>query len=131
MKINHAHIFAAFAVIALAIAEPTSNAQTVVKETTSTTSLGTISEFSPETIVIRSESAAEPLRYRYSKTTTYVDETGSPVSIETVKSGLPVTVYYSKVGNDLVASKVIVRKAVITAPVIEKKTTTTTTTTKE
>ncbi len=109
--------------------------QTAVQETTTTTnSAGTISQFGPETIVIRSTAAAEPLRYSYSKTTTYVDETGAPVSIETVKSGLPVTVYYTRVGDQLVASRVIVKRAtaavvVPAAPVIEKKTTTTTTTT--
>ena len=114
-------------------------AQTVVKETTTaaagtttttTTSLGTISEFGPETIIIRSETSPEPIRYSYSKTTTYVDEAGAPVSIETVKSGLPVTVYYTKIGDRMMASKVIVRKAVVVKPaaVIEEKKTTTTTT---
>lgn len=109
-------------------------AQTVVRDTTSTTnSAGTISEFGPETIIIRSETSPEPIHYSYSKTTTYVDEAGAPVSIETVKSGLPVTVYYVKVGDKMVASKVIVRKAVVkVVPTIEeKKTTTTTTTTTE
>ena len=75
-------------------------AQTAVKETTTTTTTaGTISEFGPETIIVRSETAPEPIRYSYTKTTTYVDEAGAPVSIETVKSGLPVTVYYIKVGE--------------------------------
>jgi hypothetical protein len=115
--------------VALFGAADLASAQTVVQETT-TTSLGTISEFSPETIVIRSETGPEPIRYRYTKTTTYVDEAGQPVSIETVKSGLPVTVYYTKVGDQMVASKVIVRK-VVAAPAVEKKTTTTTTTTKK
>ena len=105
-------------------------AQTVVKETTTTTTAGTISEFGPEMIVIRTETAPEPVRYTYSKTTTYVDEAGAPVSIETVKSGLPVTVYYTKVGDKMVATKVIVRKVVVKAdPTIEEKKTTTTTTT--
>ncbi len=91
-------------------------AQTEVKETTTTvTSAGTISEFGPETIIVRSETSPEPLRYIYSKTTTYVDETGAPVSIETVKSGLPVTVFYTKVGDKMMASKVIVRKSVAKA----------------
>jgi len=107
-------------------------AQTVVQETTTTNSAGTISEFSPETIVIRSETSPEPLRYSYSKTTTYVDETGAPVTLETVKSGLPVTVYYTKVGDRLVANRVVVRRTTVVAPVapavVEKKTTTTTTT---
>ncbi len=108
-------------------------AQTAVKETTTTiTSAGTISEFGPETIMIRSETSPEPIHYSYSKTTTYVDETGAPVSIATVKSGLPVTVYYIKVGDRMVASKVIVRKAVVkVVPTVEEKKTKTTTTTTE
>ena len=100
--------------------------------TTTTTMLGTISEFSPDTIVIRSETAPEPIRYSYTKTTTYVDEAGAPVSLETVKSGLPVTVYYVKRGDKMVASKVVVRKVKTTTgtdAAVDKKTTTTTTTT--
>jgi len=110
----------------------TTFAQTEVKETTTTTSAGTISEFGPDTIMVRSETSADPVRYSYSKTTTYVDEAGSPVSIEAVKSGLPVTVYYVKVGDKMVASKVIVRKTVVKAtPTVEEKKSTTTTTTSE
>lgn len=82
------------------------------KTTTITSSGGTISEFGPERIVIKSETATAPVTYSYTKTTTYVDETGAPVSIETVKSGLPVTVHYTKVGDKFVASKVVVRKTV-------------------
>ncbi len=126
-------ISAAVLGLTLITAHVTFGQTTVQETTTSTNSARTISEFGPETIVIRSTAAAEPLRYSYSKTTTYVDETGAPVSIETVKSGLPVTVYYTRVGDQLVASRVIVKRAtaavVPDAPVIEKKTTTTTTTT--
>jgi len=107
-------------------------AQTVVRETSTTNSAGTISEFSPDTIIIRSETSPEPLRYSYSKTTTYVDEAGAPVTMETVKSGLPVTVYYTKVGDRMVANRVVVRKTTTVTPsapaTIEKKTSTTTTT---
>jgi hypothetical protein len=101
---------------------------------TTTTSAGTISEFSPDTIVVRSETSPEPLRYSYSKTTTYVDEAGAPVSMDLVKSGLPVTVYYVKEGDRMIANRVVVRRTTTTtAPstaVEEKRTTTTTTTTK-
>ncbi|MDZ4401779.1 hypothetical protein [Prosthecobacter sp.] len=97
---------------------------------TMTMSAGTISEFGPERIIIQTESSPTPLPYTYSKTTTYVDESGAPVSIETVKSGLPVTVYYTKVGNTLVANKVIMRKAVAVPLIETKKTTTITTETK-
>lgn len=107
-------------------------AQTTVVTETPITSMGTISEFSPQSIIIKTETGATPVSYGYSKTTTYVDESGNPVSITTMKSGQPVTVYYNKSGDALVASKVIVRKAVV-APggvVEEQKTTTTTTETK-
>ena len=101
---------------------------TTLETTQTTTSAGTISEFGPEQIIINTASSPDPLRYTYGKTTTYVDENGTPVAVSTMKSGLPVTVYYTKVGNTLVANKVIVRKAVvIPVPVIETKTTTTTT----
>lgn len=105
---------------------------TQAPETTWITSAGTISEFGPKTIVVRTETSPDPLRYSYSKTTTYVDEKGKPVAMETLKSGLPVTVFYSKVGDTMVASKVIVRSAIETStPVIEEKKTTTTTITTE
>ncbi len=108
-------------------------AQTAVQETTTTTtSLGTISEMGPETIMIRSETSPDPVSYSYSTTTTYVDETGAPVARAMVKAGAPVTVYYSKLGDKMVATKVVVRKAVVpAAPVIEQKKTTTTTTTSD
>lgn len=96
--------------------------------------MGTISEFSPDTITVRTESATAPVSYHYSKSTTYVDDTGAPVSMETVKSGLPVTVYYAKDGDDMVASKVIVRKSVSTTaavPAVEETHKTTTTTTEK
>jgi hypothetical protein len=106
-------------------------AQTSVSTTTTTNTAGTISEFSPDTIVIRSETSPEPVRYSYSKSTTYVDESGAPVSMELVKSGLPVTVYYTKASNGMVANRVVVHKTTTTksggTSVEERKTTTTTT----
>jgi hypothetical protein len=70
--------------------------------------------------------------YSYSKTTTYVDQNGNPVSMETVKSGLPVTVYYTQDGDKMVASKVVVQRTTTSdtssAPTSETKKSTTTTT---
>ena len=118
--------------------------QTVVRETTTATNVaGTITEFSPDQqIIIRSETSPEPVRYISRKTTTFVDDTGAPVSIETVKSGLPVTVFYTREGDQMVASRVVVRRTAAVVPaapavvpaaptVIEKRTTTTTTTKKK
>jgi hypothetical protein len=88
---------------------------TVNKVTTTTTeSAGTISELNPDTIVVRTESSSAPSQYVYTKSTTYVDETGAPVSIETVKSGLPVTVYYTSEGDRRIANKVVIRKTTTT-----------------
>lgn len=101
-------------------------------QTTTATSAGTISDFGPQTIVVKTEEATAPVSYSYTRSTTYVDENGNPVSIETVKSGLPVTVYYVRDGDNLVASKVVVRKVVTVpppAPAIEQSKTSTTTTT--
>jgi len=127
---NHTILFAAAATM-LAIAPFASAQVTATTATTATTfTPGTISEFSPDTIVIRSETAPAPIRYSYTKTTTYVDEEGAPVSMDLVKSGLPVKVYYVKEGDRMIANRVVVsRKSSTTttggAAVIEKKTTTT------
>jgi hypothetical protein len=90
-------------------------AQTIAPSATSTTtstttSAGTVSQFSPDTIVVKTTTSADPVSYSYSKTTTYVDEDGNAVSSETVKSGAPVTVYYTQDGDKMVATKVVVRK---------------------
>ena len=102
---------------------------------TTTETAGTISDFSPDTIMIRTETSSSPTSYSYTKSTSYVDDTGAPVSMETVKSGLPVTVYYTREGDRMIADKVVVRKTTTTttntkteSPVIEKRSTTTTTT---
>jgi hypothetical protein len=95
--------------------------------TTTTTSEGTVSEFGPQSLIIKTEAGTTPIRYISNETTHYVDVNGNPVSLATVKSGLPVTVFYTKVGDTLVATKVMVRKAVVEpVTVIEKKTTRTT-----
>ena len=135
------HTLGSAALLSLLPVSPgTLRAQTSEETTTvrTTSSAGVISEFGPRTIVIHREGSPEPLRYSYTKTTTYVDETGAPVSMELVKSGLPVTVFYEKNGDDMVASKVIVHKSVRAIPsepapappVVEEKKTTTTTTDK-
>jgi hypothetical protein len=113
------------------------DATTTQSTTTTTTSAGTVSDFSPDAMTVRTESTSSPVSYTFSKTTTYVDENGAPVSVDVVKSGMPVTVYYTRNGDQMIASKVVVRRVeTTTAPVTppptvieEKKTTTTTTST--
>jgi hypothetical protein len=105
---------------------------TTVNTVKSTETAGTISEMSPDTIVVRTETSSSPINYSSTKRTTYVDETGAPVSVETVKSGLPVTVYYTREGDRMIADKVVVRKTTTTTteqPVMQEKRTRTSTTT--
>jgi len=116
---------------ALAAAISIASAQTVRETTTTTTTpteaLGTITTFDPAgNSVILSGPSNAPVTYGYSKSTVIVDELGNPVAVDIVKTGIPVTVYYTTVNGQMVASKIMVRQA---APV--QSTTTTTTTTKE
>jgi hypothetical protein len=103
---------------------------TTVNTVTATETVGTISEVSPDALVIHSETSSSPMNYTYTKSTTYVDDAGVPVSIETVKSGMPVTVHYTQEGDRMVATKVVVRKTMTTTDgsTIKKRQTTTTTT---
>ena len=97
-----------------------------------TENTGTISDISPNTLAIQSETSTVPTHYTYTKKTTYVDERGMPVTMETVRSGLPVTVYYTSQGNQMIADKVVVRNTTMSTtenPLTEEKQTTTTTTT--
>ena len=91
-----------------------------------TTTVGVVTQMGPETFLLRTEGAVEPDLYTFSKTTTYVDENGKPVSYDTLKSGAPVTVFYTKVGNKMVASRVMVKAATVET-VTDKQTTTITT----
>lgn len=117
-------------VVVRTAAAPAAAVTTTVAEPVTAT--GVINAYSPDGLVVRTEASAEPLRYSFSKSTTYVDEAGNPVSVETVRSGLPVTVQYIRDGDTLFAKKVIVRRAAVVpvpapAPVIERTTRTTTT----
>ena len=87
--------------------------ETTKTTTTTTNSQGTVSQMGPNSIVIRESSSSTPTTYTQTKTTTYVDENGNPVSSETVKSGQNVTVYYDKEGDRMTATRVVVQKQTI------------------
>jgi len=101
--------------------------ETSKQVTTTTTYSGTVSEIQPSssTIVIKSESSPQPMRYTFNEKTTFVDASGNVVQQETIRNQ-PVTVFYQKDGDQLIASKVVVTKQAPT--MMEKKTTTSTTT---
>jgi len=122
-------IYALVIIVVLCVSVVTVNsafAQNSVQTTTTsmTTSRGTVSELTPNAIILKIDSSSTPVRYAFTKTTTYVDENGNPVSVETVKTGLPVTVYYDQDGDRFTATKVVVKKTISTtdsvAPVIQE-----------
>ncbi|CAN5563396.1 hypothetical protein BH09VER1_BH09VER1_48000 [soil metagenome] len=114
MKITIPSLGAAALLSVCSLVPQPAQAQAVAVTTTEpVTYMGTVNTFGPDVLTVRGEGAT-PMSYHYTKSTTYVDEAGAPVSMETVKSGLPVTVYYTKTGDDMVASKVIVRKTTTT-----------------
>lgn len=112
----------------------TTDAGTPVARDSNTEVAGTASDFTPTNFTVRTETSSTPTSYSYTKTTTYEDENGNPVSVETVHSGAPVTVYYTDENGQMVASRIVVHRSTTTEPdgtVIEHKKTTTTTSTPE
>jgi hypothetical protein len=102
---------------------------TTTTETTTTPSVGTIvAAPASDYISFRTTTAAEPVKYYYSKSTTLVDPTGRTVEWSAIRPDMPATVYYVKEGDRMLVRKVVLTKPVST--VIEKKETTTTTTTR-
>jgi len=102
-----------------------------------TTTNGAFTEYVPgsETMVVRSEAGTSPLRYSVTKQTTIVDETGAPVAIERISPGSQLSIQYTGSGDQLVASRVVVRRAatstITSVPAVtEQQTNTTTTTTR-
>ena len=103
-------------------------AEVVERHTTTTTTYsGTVSEISPSssTIVVKSETAPEPVTYKFNETTTWVDAAGNVITSEQARNS-PVTVYYAKEGDSTIVTKVVASQ-----PSVTKQTTTTTETKSE
>jgi hypothetical protein len=103
-------------------------AGTEVTETTTTSAAGTITTYTPGTdyLTFRAGTTGTPVRYYYTKNTTVLDPEGRTVTWSAVRPDLPATVYYVREGD-----RMIVRKVVLSKPVVVKETTTTTTTTEK
>ncbi len=87
----------------------------MVEETIKTTAVmhsGTILKFEPGILTLKSDGHEKALRYQYSKTTTWINAAGEPVSPNLIKAGLPVKVRYSQRGETLIADEVVI----VTAP---------------
>jgi hypothetical protein len=123
-----ASLAAAACALLVASTAPAQMEKTTTTTTTTSTS-GVVSDLTSGALIVKTETDPTPLSYTYSKTTTYVDEDGNPVAVETLRSGAPVTVYYEKSPDGLVASKVVVRRTTTGDPLhrettIEEKRTT-------
>ena len=92
------------------LAEPARQKKPTATTTVTMNRSGFVSELGPDKIVIRTATSVLPFTYQSTETTTFVDEAGNPVGEEMVKSGVPVTIYYSKSGYKMVAAKVVVKE---------------------
>jgi hypothetical protein len=111
MKTLTKHLGALVVVGLVALAPGALSAQT---STTTITSSGTVSDWKPNAVAVKVNTSPEPVNYTFTRTTTYVDENGDPVSAETIRDGMPVTVYYERQGDALVANKVVVNRVTTT-----------------
>jgi hypothetical protein len=98
--------------IALALVAPFAWAQTSSTTTTTTTTTGggTITEYTPGSVITLKETSG-PRRYKFGKTVTYVTKSGKTLDEATVKTriklGIPVHVQYVTEGEDLVVNRVV------------------------
>ena len=76
--------------------------------TTTTESTGTVTEFTPGQALILKTEAAQPIRYKFGKTVTYVTSDGKVIEASKIRKDSKVRVHYIKSGDDMVVDKVIV-----------------------
>jgi hypothetical protein len=75
--------------------------------TTTTESLGTVTEFTPGDSLILKTDAAEPMRYKFGKTVTYVTPDGKVIESSRIRKDSKVRVHWVKQGDDMLVDKVI------------------------
>lgn len=100
--------------IALALVAPFAWGQTsstTTTTTTTTTGSGTITEYTPGSVIVLKETSG-PRRYQFGKTVTYVTKSGKTLDEAAVKTriklGIPVSVHYTGEGENLLVNKVVV-----------------------
>jgi hypothetical protein len=70
---------------------------------------GTVNELGQDRMYLKPSATADPVKYSYTKTTTYVDEDGNTVSRDIVTTGRPARVYYTQDGDERIAHKIVVK----------------------
>jgi hypothetical protein len=76
--------------------------------TTTTESTGTVTDFTPGQMMVLKTEAAEPMRYKFGKTVTYVTSDGRVIDASKIRKDSKVRVHYIKQGDDMLVDKVIV-----------------------
>jgi hypothetical protein len=75
--------------------------------TTTTESTGTVTDFTPGQIMVLRTEAGEPMRYKFSKTVTYMTPDGRVIEASKIRKDSKVRVHYLKQGDNMVVDKVI------------------------
>ena len=76
--------------------------------TTTTESTGTVTDFTPGQMMVLRTEAGEPMRYKFSKTVTYMTPDGRVIEASKIRKDSKVRVHYIKQGDDMLVDKVIV-----------------------
>ena len=76
--------------------------------TTTTESMGTVTEFTPGQSLFLKTEAAQPVRYRFGKTVTYMTSDGKVIEASKIKKDSKVHLHYTRDGNDMLVDKVTV-----------------------
>jgi hypothetical protein len=76
--------------------------------TTTTETTGTVTEFTPGHHLFLKTEADQPVRYKFSKTVSYVTSDGKVIEASKISKDSKVRVHYVKDGDDMLVDKVIV-----------------------
>ena len=76
--------------------------------TTTTESTGTVTEFTPGHFLFLKTEAAQPVRYKFGKTVTYVTTDGKVIEASKIRKDSKVHLHYIKDGDDMLVDKVTV-----------------------
>jgi|SRR5215471_15162490 len=87
--------------------------RTTTQTTTTTEANGTITQYTPGSVIVLRESNG-PVRYRFGKTITYVTRSGRVLDQaevnERIRVGAPVRVQYTGTGSNMVVDRVILEQ---------------------
>jgi hypothetical protein len=87
--------------------------RTTTQTTTTTEANGTITQYTPGSVIVLSESNG-PVRYRFGKTITYVTRSGKVLDQaevnQRIRVGAPVRVHFTGTGPNMVVDRIILEE---------------------